>query len=158
MNGPTLLRYLPLALSVFIAVVFVQSLLFKFSNSFETQHIFGTIGSWMGDVGLPAAMADLFADYGGYAVGTAELIAALLLLRSSTRFIGALLSLLVISGAVFFHLFTPLGVSVVIDEAGNRDGGQLFALAVGVLAASLLILWLTRPGHTAGPAGVMSET
>ena len=36
-----ILRYLPWGLAIFIAVIFVQSLFFKFTNSFETQHIFG---------------------------------------------------------------------------------------------------------------------
>ncbi len=136
--------YLPWGLAIFVAVIFVQSLYFKFTNSFETQHIFGTIGTWIRELGLPAAFADTFSVYGGYVVGTIELIAALLLLRSSTQFFGALISISVISGAIFFHLFTPLGVNVIINEAGETDGGQLFALAVGVFVASAVLLRLRR--------------
>jgi len=43
-----------------------------------------------------------------------------------------------------FHLFTSLGDRVIIDKAGNRDDGQLFAMAVGVFLASLRFLWLCR--------------
>ena len=136
--------YQPWGLAIFIAVVFVQSLFFKFTNSFETQHIFGTIGTWMDDMGIPSFIANGFSAYGGYSVGTVELIAALLLLRERTQFLGAGVSFCVISGAIFFHLFTPLGVSVVINEAGERDGGQLFALAVGVLIASAILLVIRR--------------
>ncbi len=135
---------LPWLLAIFVAIVFVQSLFFKFSNSFETQHIFSTIGDWMGTIGLPAFLASGFAAWGGYTVGGVELIASILLLFRRTQPLGALIGFVVISGAIFFHLFTPLGVSVVIDEAGNRDGGQLFALAVGVFIATLLIMWLRR--------------
>jgi hypothetical protein len=53
------------------------------------------------------------------------------------------LALGVISGAIFFHLFTPLGVQVVNTD-GSLDGGQLFALACGVWIASAGILALRR--------------
>ena len=135
-------KYLPWLMAGFIAVVFVQSLFFKFSNSYETQHIFGTIGTWLGSIGFPQFIAANFAAYGGYAVGTVELIAAILLLWRRTQVWGALIALGVISGAIFFHLGTPLGVSVVISEDGTKDGGQLFALAVGVWVCALAILWL----------------
>lgn len=138
------MHYLPWALAIFIAIVFVQSLFFKFSNSFETQHIFGTIGEWMAGIGVLEFAAAGFAAFGGYTVGTVELIASILLLLKKTQAIGAALAFAVISGAIFFHLFTPLGVSVVINEAGDRDGGQLFAMAVLVWIFSLVIIWFRR--------------
>ncbi|MYI01647.1 MAG: DoxX family membrane protein [Gammaproteobacteria bacterium] len=138
------MHYLPWALAIFVAIVFVQSLFLKLTNSFETQHIFTTIGDWMGSIGLPAFIASGFAAWGGYTVGSVELIASILLIMRRTQALGALIGFFVISGAIFFHLFTPLGVSVVIDEAGNRDGGQLFALAVGVFISTILIMWLRR--------------
>ncbi len=138
------MHYLPWGLAVFIAFVFVQSLFFKFSNSFETQHIFGTIGDWMAGIGFLEFAAAGFAAYGGYTVGTVELIASNLLLMRKTQLLGAAIAFAVISGAIFFHLFTPLGVSVVINEAGDRDGGQLFAMAVLVWLFSLVIAWIRR--------------
>ncbi len=142
MNKEKFKKYLPWGLAGFIAFVFVQSLFFKFSNSFETQHIFGTIGAWMGDISFLAFAADGFAAYGGYSIGTIELIAAILILTPRTQVFGAMLAFGVISGAIFFHLFTPLGVSVIINEAGDRDGGQLFAMAVLVwlFAASIVFI------------------
>ena len=137
-------RYAPWALAVFIAFVFVQSLFFKFSNSWETQHIFSTIGEWMAGIGFLQPAAAGFAAYGGYTVGTVELIASGLLLWRRSQFFGALLAFGVICGAIFFHLFTPLGVSVVTDEAGTQDGGLLFTLAVGVWLCSLALMWLRR--------------
>ncbi|MGI9251671.1 MAG: hypothetical protein ACR2PR_10805 [Pseudohongiellaceae bacterium] len=138
------IRYAPWVMAVFIAIVFVQSLFFKFSNSYETIHIFSTIGGWMASIGFPQSIADGFAAFGGYTVGTVELIASLLLLMRRTQFIGAAVGFCVISGAIFFHLFTPLGVSVVINEAGDKDGGQLFAMAVVVWVFALGIMWLRR--------------
>ena len=141
-------RYLPIALTLYIAFVFVQSLFFKFSNSPETQYIFGTLEVWGASLGLPG----LFAPSGifsQYVVGTGELIASALLVAGLSqrlrvlRPVGALMAIGVISGAIFFHLFTPLGVSV-LNTDGTHDGGELFALACGVWVAAALLLWLSK--------------
>ena len=144
MDRTKIMHYLPWGLAAFIAIVFVQSLFFKFSNSYETQHIFGTIGEWMAGIGFLEFASAGFAAYGGYTVGTVELVASILLLIRKTQAFGAAVAFGVISGAIFFHLFTPLGVSVIINEAGDRDGGQLFAMAVLVWLFSLTIMYLRR--------------
>ncbi len=144
MSPETIKSRLPWVLAVFIAIIFVQSLFFKFSNSYETQHIFGTIGSWLSTIGLPDLVGNSFARYGGYTIGAIELLASVLLLTRRTQLVGAAIALSVITGAIFFHLFTPLGVSVVINEMGERDGGQLFALACAVWLAALVIILLRR--------------
>ena len=144
MDRAKIMHYLPWAMAIFIAIVFVQSLFFKFSNSYETQHIFGTIGEWMAGIGFLEFASAGFAAYGGYTVGTVELIASILLLVRKTQAFGAAVAFGVISGAIIFHLFTPLGVSVIINEAGDRDGGQLFAMAVLVWLFSLVIMYLRR--------------
>lgn len=138
-------KYVQWLLVGFIAFVFIQSLFFKFSGSEETVIIFNTIGDWMGTIGIPQGLSQGFAAHGGYLVGGTELIAAGLLIASVTRLIGAILSLGVISGAIFFHLFTPLGVDRVVDAAGNTDGGQLFYMACAVWICSLTLIWLNRP-------------
>ena len=135
---------LPWALVGYIVFVFVQSLFFKFSGSEETVIIFNTIGDWMAGIPGLALIADPFAAYGGNVIGTVELIAAGLLLFAATRLIGAVISLGVISGAIFFHLFTPLGVVRVVDAAGNTDGGVLFMMACGVWLASAALIFLNR--------------
>jgi hypothetical protein len=141
-------RYLPAALTLYIAFVFIQSLFFKFTDSPETQYIFGTLDAWAASLGWPGLFAHdgIFSQY---VVGTSELIAStLLLLALTNRFgwlrpFGALMALGVISGAIFFHLFTPLGVSV-LNADGTHDGGQLFALACGVWFAAALLIWSSR--------------
>ena len=134
------------ALTVFIAFVFIQSLFFKFTDSPETQYIFGTLDGWAGGLGFPG----LFAPHGifsQYVVGTAELIASCTLLAGAIakkpvlQCAAALLSMGVISGAIFFHLFTPLGVQV-LNADGTLDGGELFALACGVWVSSAVIVFL----------------
>ena len=90
-------------------------------------------------------IAPIFAKFGGIGVGVAELIASILLIIPATRKLGALLGMLVISGAIFFHLFTPLGVNRIVDEATQKtDGGVLFFMACGVWVSLALILILTR--------------
>lgn len=147
-------RYLPIALTLYIAFVFIQSLFFKFTDSPETQYIFGTLEAWGTSLGWPGLFAHdgIFSQY---VVGTGELIASTLLLAGLRapvlRPLGALMALGVISGAIFFHLFTPLGVSVV-NADGTRDGGELFALACGVWLAAALLLWMSREAIRRIPA------
>lgn len=142
--------------TLYVAFVFIQSLFFKFSGSPETVYIFqGKLDPWAASLGF----AGVFAPGGLFSakvVGSAELVASLLLLGGALmpcarwlQVAGAALGLGVISGAIFFHLFTPLGVAV-INADGSSDGGELFALACGVwlCCAALLVgrrsLWWPR--------------
>lgn len=131
-------------LPLYVAFVFLQSLVFKFSGSEETVIIFNTIGTWMLDIGLPQGFAEGFTSYGGTVTGIAELIASILVLIPVTRIWGALAGVLIMSGAIFFHLFTPLGVVRVVDAAGNTDGGLLFLMACGVWLSCLALLYADR--------------
>ncbi|MGF1752531.1 hypothetical protein L4C33_02900 [Vibrio makurazakiensis] len=110
--------------SAFIAFVFVQSLFFKFSGSYETDHIFGTLAEWSG--------LTWFGIFGGYMIGFAELFAAILLF-TRLHGIGAVMSTGIMTGAIFFHLFTPLGIEMPeFNEMGEiigNDGGLLFGMA-----------------------------
>ena len=137
-------------LTLFICFVFVQSLFFKFSNSPETIYIFqDKLDPWAATLGF----AGVFAPGGIFSakvVGSAELLASLLLLagaampsRRGVQVLGAALGLGVISGAICFHLFTPLGVAVQNTD-GSSDGGQLFVLACGVWLSCAALLWLRR--------------
>jgi hypothetical protein len=141
-------RAITIALALYIAFVFVQSLFFKFSNSPETQYIFGTLDAWGTSLGFPGLFAPR-GPFSQYVVGSAELVASALLLtglamgRPLLLAGGALLAMGVISGAIFFHLFTPLGVQV-RNTDGSLDGGELFALACGVWVAAAGLLVLRR--------------
>ncbi|MGI9288360.1 MAG: hypothetical protein ACR2P1_23445 [Pseudomonadales bacterium] len=139
-------KYFHWALVAYVVFVFIQSLFFKFAGSEETEIIFGTIGDWMAGIGFLSALAPAFMEYGGYVIGGAELVASILLIVPKTRFLGALMGIGVISGAIFFHLFTPLGVVRTVDAAGNTDGGVLFYMACGVWVSCAILLYLNRPG------------
>ncbi len=134
---------LTLILTVYISFVFIQSLFFKFTNSTETQYIFGTLDAWAGTWGA----GGIFSQHGifsQYVIGTAELLTSTLLLlglykrQSVIQALGALGALAVISGAIVFHLFTPLGVNILGDH------GLLFGMACGVWIAAAIILYLKR--------------
>ena len=73
------------------------------------------------DIGLPRALAESFSSHGGPITGIAELIAAILVLIPVTRVWVVLAGLMIMSGALFFHLFTLLSVVRVVDAAGNTD-------------------------------------
>lgn len=145
-------KILPWVLIVYIAFVFLQSLAFKFTGSVETEIIFNTIADWMAGIGALSWAAELFRSVGGWAVGLTELVAVILLFIPRTRAWGALLALVVMSGAIFFHLGTPLGVDRVVDAAGNTDGGILFYMACGVWVSAAITLYLNRHQLAGSPA------
>ncbi len=131
-------KYLPWPPALFIALaVFIPSLFFKFSGAAESRHIFTTVGEFLG-VGL-------FEPYGRYLIGAAELIASILLLIPRTQIYGAFVTVGVLSGAIFFHLFSPLGIVVRWTENGVEQTDEtLFILAVLSFIAGLFIIWLRR--------------
>ena len=139
-----------LLLTLFVAFVFIQSLFFKFTGSPETVYIFqGKLDPWAASLGFKGVFAP-GGIFSATVVGSAELVASLLLLAgaciSSQRLVqvaGSALGLGVISGAIFFHLFTPLGIAVVNTD-GSSDGGELFMLACGVWISCALLLWIRR--------------
>ncbi len=122
-------KYVVWALSAYIAIVFVQSLFFKFTGSAESIFIFSTLRAWSGIA--------LFEPVGRWVIGLSELVASILLLMPRTRIFGAAMAIGIMTGAIFFHLFTPLGVVIM------GDGGELFTLACGVWISGWVILGLS---------------
>jgi putative oxidoreductase len=106
------------------AVILLQTLFFKFSGAKESVYIFTAVG---------------MEPWGRIGSGVVELIASILLLVPRTVVYGAVISLAVISGAIFFHL-TKLGIVLPAVD----DSGELFALAVVVFVCSAGVLILHR--------------
>ena len=104
------------------AVILLQALFFKFTGAPESVYIFTKVG---------------LEPWGRYGSGVAELIASILLLMHCRAWMGALLALGVMGGAIFSHL-TVLGIVV------QNDGGLLFGLALTVAVCSLVVLFLHR--------------
>lgn len=135
------IKYIPQALAVFSSLIFLDSLRYKFTDHPNTQEIFGRLNDWAAGLGADGLFAHtgLFSQY---TIGTAELAASgLLLLGILPKFrrlqaLGALLGISVMTGAISFHLFTPLGIDP------NNDGGGLFAMACLVwLSCAALLVW-----------------
>lgn len=122
------------------AAVFLDSLRYKFSDHPKTQEIFGRLDAWAGDLGARG----LFSRRGvfsQYVIGVSELLASGLMLTgafyeplSVLMPAGAALGLALMTGAIGFHLFTPLGIDP------NRDGGGLFRAACLVWLGSLFLV------------------
>lgn len=133
----------PHIIAVIASLVFLDSLRFKFTNAPETQVIFGKLDAWAASFGAGGLFAQtgLFSQY---VIGTAELLASSLLLLGiipalrRLQALGALIAVAVMSGAISFHLFTPLGIDP------NNDGGGLFFMACVVWATSILLLVIRR--------------
>lgn len=123
------LRLAPWPLAAYVAFIFIWYLQYKFTGHPGSVHLFTILQEWSH---LP------FEPYGRIGVGVVELIAGILILIPASRFIGAGIGLGVMSGAIFFHLFTPLGV----DPYG--DGGDLFKKACVAWLSCLVILILDR--------------
>lgn len=112
----------PFLLRLIVAIIFIQTLYFKFTAAPESVFIFSSIG---------------MEPWGRIGSGIIELIASILILLPRTIWLGALMALGTITGALFFHL-TILGVNV------QGDNGLLFIMACVVFTASLITLFKER--------------
>jgi uncharacterized membrane protein YphA (DoxX/SURF4 family) len=110
------------ALQLLVAGILLQTLFFKFTGAEESVYIFSKLG---------------MEPWGRIGSGIVELVAALLLLVSTTAPYGAILTMGVMAGAITSHL-TVLGIEV------KGDGGLLFALAMIALVGSAVVLLIRR--------------
>lgn len=100
------------------AVILLQTLFFKFTAAEESVYIFTTVG---------------MEPWGRIGIGILEFIAATFLIVPATAWIGGIIALSLMSGAIGMHL-TVLGIEV------RGDGGYLFALAVIVTMCSIFVV------------------
>lgn len=109
-------------LRIAAAGILLQTLYFKFTGAPESVELFTKLG---------------VEPWGRIATGVIELITSILLLLPSTVFIGAFLGTGLMGGAILSHL-------TVIGIASKGDGGQLFMLAIIVMACSIIIMLLHK--------------
>lgn len=105
-----------------VAGILLQTLFFKFSGAAESVYIFQTLG---------------VEPFGRIGSGVIEVIAAVLILWPKKAWLGALMALMTMVGAVVSHLFV-LGIEV------QNDGGTLFILAIITLLCSVIVLFVER--------------
>ena len=104
------------------AVILLQTLFFKFTAAPESVYIFTKVGA---------------EPWGRIGSGVIELVAAVLLLWPRLTWLGSVLALGMMTGAIASHL-TVLGIEV------QGDKGLLFGLAVTVFIAAAINLFLHR--------------
>ena len=151
-------RLFPWAGGLFISAIFLDSLRFKFTGHPTPQHIFSTLKEWSG-IGL-------FYPAGPWIIGLGELLSSLLLiglpvlfflmnkknLIPPSQFLGALIALGIMSGAIVFHLFTPLGIETPVEWANGaptKFSPALFYSACVSWVCAAIILFL-RKGSISG--------
>ena len=118
----TMLQILSWSCRILAAIILLQTLFFKFTAAPESVYIFTKVGA---------------EPWGRIGSGVVELIAAVLLLTPRFVWLGAILALGVMAGAIVSHL-TLLGIEV------QGDKGLLFGLAVSVFVTSAVALFLHR--------------
>ncbi len=104
------------------AVILLQTLFFKFSAAPESVYIFEKLG---------------LEPWGRIGLGVLELIVAVLILIPKTTWLGALIGIGIMGGAIFSH-FTTLGIVV------QNDGGALFFLALVTFIFCVILVWINR--------------
>ncbi|WP_428407338.1 hypothetical protein [Hyphococcus sp.] len=148
-----LISLFPWAGGLFISAIFLDSLRFKFTGHPTPQHIFSTLKEWSG-IGL-------FYPAGPWIIGVGELLSSILLiglpllflvmdrkkLIPPIQFLGALIALGIMSGAIVFHLFTPLGIETPTEWAKGAPTNfspALFYAACVSWVCALIILFIHR--------------
>lgn len=139
---------------LFISAIFLDSLRFKFAGHPTPEHIFTTLREWSG-IGL-------FFPAGPWVIGLGELLSSLLLigipvillftsksqsLIGKSQFLGALIAFGIMSGAIVFHLFTPLGIQTPVEWANGEPtkfSSALFYSACVSWALAVLIMILRK--------------
>lgn len=144
---------------LFISGIFLDSLRFKFTGHPTPEHIFTTLRDWSG-IGL-------FYPAGPWIIGAAELISSILLIAAPialfmlrnkpaaflSQLAGALVAFGVMSGAIVFHLFTPLGIETPVAWDGatpTEHSAALFYAACVSWVLAMLIMVIRLPAlHSA---------
>lgn len=104
------------------ALILFQTLFFKFTAAEESVFIFTAVG---------------LEPWGRIGIGVLEFVAAILLVLPSTAWLGGLLALGLMMGAISIHV-AILGIEVM------DDGGYLFSLAIVVTMCALYVLYFNR--------------
>ncbi len=117
-------KYGIIILKIVAAFIMLQTLFFKFTGAQESIDLFTKI----------AGNNEVIMRIG---TGVLELIAAILLFVPKKTWLGALLAIGLMGGALMSH-FTIIGI------AHDNDGGALFIGALITFIASVVILWAEK--------------
>jgi hypothetical protein len=125
-----ILKLLTWPAALFVAGILLWYEQYKLTGSAGSVWLFTVLSDWVGLHGFEKPFR--------LGVAGAEIVTSVLIVLPRTRIAGAALALGIMSGAIFFHLVSPLG----IDPYG--DGGVLFTQACEVWLCSAFILFAWR--------------
>ena len=121
--------------AIYIAFILLWYEQYKLTGDEGSVDLFTKITDWAGFHGHEKFMR--------IGVGVCEIIASVFLLIPALQGLGGIGALMLMSGAISFHLFTPLGVDP------YADGGILFKEACSVWISAVLVIWWRRDQLTA---------
>jgi uncharacterized membrane protein YphA (DoxX/SURF4 family) len=119
-------RLLTWPAALFIAGILLWYEQYKLAGNPGSVMLFTTLSDWLWIPGYEKPFR--------LAVASAEIVASVLVVIPATRMVGSVLALGIMSGAIFFHLVSPLGIDP------YHDGGALFQQACEVWLCAAFIL------------------
>ncbi|WP_395665214.1 hypothetical protein [Methylocella sp.] len=128
------LKLLTWPAALFIAGILLWYEQFKLTGNQGSVDLFQTLADWLF---IPSYEKPF-----RLGVAIAEIIASVLVVIPATRVAGAAFALAIMSGAIFFHVASPLGIDP------YNDGGVLFKQACAVWASAAYILFAYRAEAT----------
>lgn len=143
MNSDRILKWLGWLPALYAAHIMLWYEQFKLTGAEGSVMLFNILADWLWISGYEKPFR--------LSVAIAELIASILLLIPRTRMLGALLTFGLMSGAIFFHTVSPLG----IDPYG--DGGALFKEACWTWLSSVILIAIYRREVAALVAGLIAR-
>ncbi|WP_299682642.1 DoxX family protein [uncultured Tenacibaculum sp.] len=117
-------KHLPLILKIVAGIIMLQTLFFKFTANEASVDLFTKVA------GENEALMRI-------GTGIIELIATILLFIPKRTWLGALITVGVMSGAIFSHI-TKIGI------VHNNDGGSLFIMAIITFISGGILLLLHK--------------
>ena len=129
-RGICISRLLTWPAALFVAGILLWYEQYKLLGHPGSVHLFTVLSDWLFIDGHEKPFR--------LGVGIAEIVASVLVVIPATRMLGAAGALALMSGAIFFHIVSPLGIDP------YDDGGQLFKEACAVWVCAAFILWVYR--------------
>jgi len=130
-----ILKLLTWPAALFSAGILLWYEQYKLTGNPGSVWLFTVLSDWLGIHGYEKPFR--------LGVGTMEIVGSILVVLPWTRIPGAALCLGIMSGAIFFHTVSPLGIDP------YRDGAKLFTEACEVWLCSAFILIAYRREATA---------
>ncbi len=115
-------HWISIVARICIGIIFLQTLYFKFTAAPESVFIFSSLG---------------IEPWGRIFAGVSELVTVLLLALPATVWLGGVMSVFTMAGALLAHLFV-IGIEV------DGDGGLLFFLALLCFVGGSLLVYFEK--------------